>query len=96
MFTNMCFVVFILVPYHIILSVISCSISQLCAQIYPCYNVLPGAVFCCFNKNYNVYKIFNNIIVTLFEFKEEEEEEFWCQWETRHFLFNPFPMHEFT
>ena len=33
--------------------------------------------------------------VTLFEFKEEEEEEdeeFWCLWENRHFLFNPFPM----
>ena len=25
----------------------------------PYYNVLPGAVYCCFNKNYNVYNIFN-------------------------------------
>ena len=34
----------------------------------------------------------------MFEFKEEEEEgeedeELWCLWENRHFLFN---MHEFT
>ena len=26
----------------------------------------------------------------------EEDEELWCLWENRHFLFNPFPMHEFT
>ena len=32
---------------------------QLYAQICPYYNVWPGAVYCCFNKNYNVYKIFN-------------------------------------
>ena len=53
---------FILVPYHTDIqsfSFISCSISQLCAQIFPYYNVLPGTVYCCFNKNYNVYKIFN-------------------------------------
>ena len=37
----------------------TCPISQLCAQIFPYYNVLPGAVFCCFNENYNVYNIFN-------------------------------------
>ena len=33
--------------------------TQLCAQICPSYNVWPGAVYCCFNKNYNVYKICN-------------------------------------
>ena len=57
-----CFVVFILVPYHTDIqsfSFISCSISQLRAQICPYYNILPGAVFCCFNKNYNVYNILN-------------------------------------
>ena len=51
-----------MVPFHTHIqsfSSISCSISQLCAQIFPYYNVLPGAVYCCFNKNYNVYKIFN-------------------------------------
>ena len=55
-----CFVVFILVPYHTHIqsfSFITCSISQSCAQICPYYNVLPGAVFCCFNKNYNVYNM---------------------------------------
>ena len=39
-----CFVVFILVPYHTHIqsfSFITCSISQLCAQICPYYNVLP-------------------------------------------------------
>ena len=57
-----CFVVFILIPYptHIqSFSFITCSISQLCAQICPHYNVWPGAVYCCFNKNYNVYKFVN-------------------------------------
>ena len=57
-----CFVVFILVPYHTHIqsfSFITCSISQLCSQICPYYNVWPGAVYCCFNKNYNVYNIFN-------------------------------------
>ena len=29
-------------------------INQLCAQICPYHNVLPGAVYCCFNKNYKV------------------------------------------
>ena len=57
-----CFVAFILVPYHTHIqsfSFITCSISQLCAQICPYYNVWPGAVYCCFNKNYNVYKFLN-------------------------------------
>ena len=57
-----CFVVFILVPYHTHIqsfSFITCSISQLCAQICPYYNVWPGAVYCCFNKNYNVHKFLN-------------------------------------
>ena len=50
-----CFVVFIVVPYHTHIqsfSFITCSIKQLCAQICPYYNVWPGAVYCCFNKNY--------------------------------------------
>ena len=57
-----CFVVFILVPYHTHIqsfSFITCSISQLCSQICPYYNVWPGAVYCCFNKNYNVHKFLN-------------------------------------
>ena len=52
-----CFVVFILVPYHTHIqsfSFITCSISQLCAQICPYCNVWQGAVYCCFNKNYKV------------------------------------------
>ena len=58
---------FILVPYHTDIqsfSFITCPISQLCTQICPYYNVLPGAVYCCFNKNYNVYKIFNMTLHT--------------------------------
>ena len=35
-------------------SFITWPISQLCAQTCPYYNVWPGAVYCCFNKNYNV------------------------------------------
>ena len=57
-----CFVVFIVVSYHTHIqsfSFITCPISQLCAQICPYYNVWPGAVYCCFNKNYNIYNIFN-------------------------------------
>ena len=57
-----CFVVFILVPYHTHIqsfSFITCSISQLCAQICPYYNVWPGAGFFCFNNNYNVLKCLN-------------------------------------
>ena len=54
-----CFVVFILVPYHTHIQSFSFTISQLCAQICPYYNVWPGAVYCCFNKNYNVYKFLN-------------------------------------
>ena len=50
---------FIVVSFHTHIQSLTCPISQLCAQICPYYNVLPGAVFCCFNKNYNVYKIFN-------------------------------------
>ena len=51
--------------YHNILtyiqnfSFITCSINQLCAQICPYYNVWPGAIYCCFNKNYKVYNILN-------------------------------------
>ena len=57
-----CFVVFIVVSFHTHIqsfSFITCPISQLCAQTCPYYNVLPGAVYCCFNENYNVYNIFN-------------------------------------
>ena len=54
-----CFVVFIVVSYHTHIQSFSCPISQLCAQIFPYYNVWPGAVYCCFNKNYNIYNIFN-------------------------------------
>ena len=51
-----CFVVFILVPYHTHIQ----SFSFItCSQICPYYNVWPGAVYCCFNKNYNVYKFIN-------------------------------------
>ena len=53
------FVVFIVVSFHTHIqsfSFITCPISQLCA---PYYIVWPGAVYCCFNKNYNVYTIFN-------------------------------------
>ena len=28
--------------------------------------------------------------------KKEKKMKNWCLWENRHFLFNPFPMHEFT
>ena len=57
-----CFVVFIVVSYHTHIqsfSFITCPISQLCAQICPYSNVWPRAVYCCFNKNYNIYNIFN-------------------------------------
>ena len=39
-----------------------------------------------------------SLCVTLFEFKEGEgeDEEFRGLKENRHFLFNPFPIHEFT
>ena len=60
-----CFVVFIVVSYHTHIqsfSFITCPISQLCAQICPYYNVWPGAVYCCFNKNYNIYNIFNMML----------------------------------
>ena len=78
---------FILVPFHTDIqsfSFISCSISQLCAQICPYYNVLPGAVYCCFNKN---YKFLNMTLhaglanptclqsFTVWVYKEGEEEE---------------------
>ena len=53
------FVVFIVVSYHTQIHFITCPISQLCAQICPYYNELPGAVSCCFNENYKVYNIFN-------------------------------------
>ena len=52
-----CFVVFIVVSFHTLIqsfSFITCPISQLCAQTCPYYNVWPGAVYCCFNKNYNI------------------------------------------
>ena len=48
------FVAFIVLPYHTHIqsfSFITCPISQLGAQISPYYNVLPGAIYCCFNKN---------------------------------------------
>ena len=32
---------------------------QLCVLKCPYYNVCAGAVYCCFNKNYNIYNIFN-------------------------------------
>ena len=50
---------FIGVSFHTHIQSFSFTTCQLCAQIFPYYNVLPGAVFCCFNTNYNVYKIFN-------------------------------------
>ena len=53
---------FIVVSFHTHIqsfSFTTCPISQLCAQMCPYYNVLLGAVYCCFNKNYNVYNIFN-------------------------------------
>ena len=56
MFTNMLFG-----EYHFILTY-KASVSQLAplaAQICPYYNVWPGAVYCCFNENYNVHNIFN-------------------------------------
>ena len=36
----------------------------MCIKKDPYYNVWPGAVYCCFNKNYNVYKIFNMTLHT--------------------------------
>ena len=48
-----CFVMFIVVSYHtqmLSFSFITCPISQLCAQIRPYYNVLPGAVFVVFTR----------------------------------------------
>ena len=59
------FVVFIVVSFHTHIqsfSFVTCPISQLCAQTCPYYNVCPGAVYCCFNKNYNVYQIFNMML----------------------------------
>ena len=56
------FVVFIVASYHTqiqMFSFITCLFSQFCAQICSYYSVLPGAVFCCSNKNYNVYNIVN-------------------------------------
>ena len=53
---------FIVVSFHTNIqsfSFITCPINQLCAQICPYYNVWPGAVYCCFNKNYKVYNILN-------------------------------------
>ena len=53
-----CFVVFIAYHTHIqSFSFITCVISQLCAQICPYYNVWPVAVYCCFNKNYNIFNM---------------------------------------
>ena len=40
------------------------SICQLCAQICPYRNVLLEAVYCCLNKNYNVYKILSMTLHT--------------------------------
>ena len=87
----------------------------------PYYNVWPGAVYCCLNKNYNVYKFFNMTLhaglanpTCLQSFmiwyclvselrclnskkkKKEKKMKNCGLWENRHFLFNPFPMHEFT
>ena len=53
---------FIVVSFHTHIQsfcFITCPISQLCAQTCPYYNVWPGAVYCCFNKNDNVYQFFN-------------------------------------
>ena len=53
---------FVVVSFHTQIqsfSFITCPINQLCAQICPYYNVWPGAVYCCFNKNYKVYNILN-------------------------------------
>ena len=36
-----------------------------------------------------------SLLVTRVEFKEEEEGEDEDLWENTHFLFNPFPMHEY-
>ena len=62
MFTNMlfCCVYCSIISYpHTKFQFITCPINQLCAQIGSYYNVWPGAVYCCFNKNYKVYNILN-------------------------------------
>ena len=104
-----CFVVFIVVSFHTHIqsfSFITCPISQLCAQTCPYYNVWPGAVYCCFNKNYNVHKIFNMMLhaglanpTCLQSFMVwycsvcclNSKKEKKKMKENRHFLLTPFP-----
>ena len=52
-YKNLFFVMFIVVLYHTHVQSFSltCPISQLCAQICPYYNVLPGAVFVVFTRS---------------------------------------------